>query len=345
MVCFNQVWFADDSVGVGVLVDVKVWWEVLNRIGPLYGYHPKAEKTILILKDESLLQKAEELFGPDNVKITVEGSRHIGAVIGTGNFKERFVNSKIEKWAEDVNILATFAEEEPQAALSAFNTGVSQRWKFVQRTVPGISHLFQPLEDAIRHSLIPAICGREVSDLERRLLAIPYRYGGLGIQNPVNMANREYDASIKITDSLTTLICEQEMDLSKLNKESAIKAKQELRVAKENFLQNEFNQISAQLNEKEKRLLLAACEKGASSWLSALPLKRLGYSLNKQEFRDALCLPYGWTIPNTPTHCGCGDRNSLDHILTCKRGGFVAMWHNVLRNTPLRGRFHETGVC
>ena len=90
------------------------------------------------------------------------------------------------------------------------------------------------------------------------------------------------------------------------------------------------------MDDKAKRLVLAAREKGASSWLSALPLKKRVYVLNKQEFRDALCLRYGWPIPSTPLHSGCGKRNSLDHVLTCKKGGYVNLRHNVLRNTEAR---------
>ena len=30
-------------------------------------------------------------------------------------------------------------------------------------------------------------------------------------------------------------------------------------------------------------------EKGASTWLTALPLQEQGFTLNKQEFQDALC--------------------------------------------------------
>ena len=33
-------------------------------------------------------------------------------------------------------------------------------------------------------------------------------------------------------------------------------------------------------------------EKGASLWLSVLPLDEFGFSLHKGEFRDALCLRY-----------------------------------------------------
>merc|ERR1712240_690758 len=75
-----------------------------------------------------------------------------------------------------------------------------------------------------------------------------------------------------------------------------------------------------------------AQEKGASSWLSALPIKALGYVLNKQEFRDSICLRYGWSIPDTPAYCQCGKKNSLDHTLSCPNGGYTIMQHNGIRD-------------
>ena len=333
-----QVWFADDSIGAGMLVDLKVWWDHLNRIGPAYGYFPKYSKTHLILKNPDMLERAKELFGDEanGVKFTVEGKRHLGAAIGSIDFKEKYVNEKVEKWVNDVTQLADIARDEPQVALSAYNTGLSQRWKFVQRTIPSIAELFEPLETAIRHELIPALCGREVSDTERRIFALPYRYGGLGILNPTQTAEREYRASKEITAPLTDLIYQQDMDLTHLNREAVSEKKAEMMKAKEEALKLEHESVMIELDIKAKRLLEAACEKGASSWLSALPLRRLGYIMNKQEFRDAIRLRYGWSIPGTPKHCACGQLNSVDHILICKKGGYVTMRHNVLRDTEAK---------
>ena len=85
-------------------------------------------------------------------------------------------------------------------------------------------------------------------------------------------------------------------------------------------------------DEKKRRNLELAGEKGAGAWLTALPLQSMGYTLNKQEFRDAVCLRYGWKIPNTPSFCGCGKKNSVDHTLNCKLGGYVTMRHNNIRD-------------
>merc|ERR1711874_163771 len=114
-------------------------------------------------------------------KITTEGHRHIGAALGSQSFKEEYVKMKVECWVKDINNLAEIAQEEPQAALSAFNIGLSKRWTFLQRTDHDISKLFQPLENAIWDSLI---CGREVTEDQRRMLSLPYRYGGVRNEKP-----------------------------------------------------------------------------------------------------------------------------------------------------------------
>ena len=113
---------------------------------------------------------------------------------------------KVNSWIKDIQTLAEFAAEQPQAALCAFNSGVSQRWKYIQRTVNGSGVFLQPLEDAIRHILIPAICGKEVTDLERRVLSMPYRQWGLGLLDPASNAQFEYESSVYITEPLTSVI-------------------------------------------------------------------------------------------------------------------------------------------
>ena len=41
-----------------------------------------------------------------------------------------------------------------------------------------------------------------------------------------------------------------------------------------------------------QRVMLVNSEKGASSWLSALPIREHGFSLHKGAFIDAICLRY-----------------------------------------------------
>ena len=121
---------------------------------------------------------ARQTFAGTGVQITASGERHIGAALGSPEFKEKCAKDKVLKWVTDVIRLSEIAQEQPQAALSAYNTGLSQRWKFVQRTIRNISHLFDPLEDAIGQHLIPALIGNVRFGAEKNCLCISIWWNG-----------------------------------------------------------------------------------------------------------------------------------------------------------------------
>ena len=81
-----------------------------------------------------------------------------------------------------------------------------------------------------------------------------------------------------------------------------------------------------------QRVIEASSEKGASSWLSSLPIAEHGFALHKGAFRDALCLRYGWNPPNLPSLCTCGQHFTIKHALSCPQGGFMFVRHNELQN-------------
>ena len=64
------------------------------------------------------------------------------------------------------------------------------------------------------------------------------------------------------------------------------------------------------------KLALKACsEKGASSWVTAVPSFDHGTVLHKGEFTDSVYIRYGWQLPNLPTTCACGISFSVQHAL------------------------------
>ena len=62
-----------------------------------------------------------------------------------------------------------------------------------------------------------------------------------------------------------------------------------------------------------------ACAKGASSWLTSLPLAEEGYELHKDLFWDLIRLRYGFQLRRVPTKCECGSSFDLQHALSCKK--------------------------
>ena len=61
--------------------------------------------------------------------------------------------------------------------------------------------------------LIPAITERKYNQLDRNILALPVRLGGLGLENPSFEARREYTSSVKVTKPLMEQIVSQSHQL------------------------------------------------------------------------------------------------------------------------------------
>ena len=62
--------------------------------------------------------------------------------------------------------------------------------------------------------------------------------------------------------------------------------------------------------------------KGASTYLSTLPLKEEGHNLSKQEFWDLVKMRYEWPLSRFPNMCSWGAKHDHQHSLSCKKGGF-----------------------
>ena len=54
------------------------------------------------------------------------------------------------------------------------------------------------------------------------------------------------------------------------------------------------------LPEKTKRAVDLTAEKGASCWMTVIPVKEMDLNLNKREFKDAVNLRYDWQINDVP---------------------------------------------
>ena len=89
-----------------------------------------------------------------------------------------------------------------------------------------------------------------------------------------------------------------------------------------------LNMNNAQPFEPHPIPIDCAREPGALAWISAMPLEEHGFCLDKSSFRDALCLRYGWQLPNMSHKCACGIPLIVDHAMVCHKGGIPAQRHN-----------------
>ena len=105
-------------------------------------------------------------------------------------------------------------------------------------------------------------------------------------------------------------------------------------IVKERRMREEelLKEVMGTLNPEEQRKLKLAGERGASSWVTVYPILEFGFALHKRHFIDAVCLRYGWELKDVPLKCACGSVFSVDHALSCLKGGFVNGRHNEIRD-------------
>eukprot|EP00731_Ephydatia_muelleri_P000748 Em0001g748a len=151
-------------------------------------------------------------------------------------------------------------------------------------TVPNISTFFTPIEDIIMSNLIPSLTGRAPpGDLERLLLSLPPRIGGLGFTIPTNLSAIEFDASTTVTKPLYDLILQKKTHYPLSVIEAQIQAKKQLHQLKQQQTKDTVANLLPQLSEFFQRSMVLAQEKGASSWLTTLPISEHGFALHKEK--------------------------------------------------------------
>jgi len=165
---------------------------------------------------------------------------------------------------------------------------------------------------------VPAITVHATTHEERDLLELPVRLGGLGLVNPARTASQEYEASVKITSPLVRQIIKQAHEPPE---ETEIKTLQaSARREKDESLKMQCEQLRESLPSKSERAVELATEKGASNWLTVIPIKEKNFNLKKREFRDAIKLRYDWEIADQPAMCSCGDLFTVDPAIVCRPG-------------------------
>ena len=224
--------------------------------------------------------------------------------------------------------MSQIATTEPQAVYAAFTYAFKHKLSYIMRTIPNAKDALSSIDDAVRLNLLPALMGGHIcTDEERLLFSLPPKLGGLGIPIFKLISDREYYYSRKLTESTIAVIkqqTQQETDVT----ENFRKVKNVIKKEKQTFNKTLLADIRKDMNEIQLRSNDLNQEIGSSNWLTTLPITDEGYVLNKQQFWDALRIRYNWEIPRLPSNCACGSKFELQHILSCKKGGFVIMRHN-----------------
>ena len=163
------------------------------------------------------------------------------------------------------------------------------------------------------------------------MISLPTKYGGLGIPIVQNIAKTEYLNSVKFTKRLTDQIINSNNEATN---ESNAKIKANIKKQRQELYKTTLANLRTHMSDQDKKTndLNQNQISGSYNWIQALPLKEFDYKLNKQQFWDALRIRYNWQLPNLPSECVCGADYNVQHALSCKKGGFITLRHNDIRD-------------
>ena len=332
----KQAWLADDSAGGGSIRGLHKWFLQLTAEGHKYGYFVNGSKSWLIVKNAEKMKEAKETFG-NTVKITQEGKRHLGAVIGSKEYKDVYCQEMVDNWTDELEKLTDIAKSQPQAAYIALTKAYKSKFTYFMRTIDGFEDYVGPIDTLMKEKFLPTIFDSEtpLTSPLSELLTVSPKHGGLGIPSLQRDSTSQFNASKIITANHVNSIVEQSCLMKTPDKPMKI-LKQELQHLKEVNVENMIKDIDQALPADTLRQVEQTRDKGASSWLNAIPFEDHGFSLNKQEFRDAIRLRYNMRLKNLPQKCACEQNFSVDHALCCKKGGFVAQRHDNVKDLLVR---------
>lgn len=327
----RQAAYADDMAGCGTIDQLKIWWDIIIKYGPYLGYHAKPSKSWLIVKTE-YEEYARNIFKGTGLQITTSGKRHLGAVVGTEDFKMEYVTEKVGEWIDELAELEKIARVEPHIAYCAYVSGIQHRYTYVLRTIPNIQEQLKKLDDAIDNHLLKHLFKDHlITPLERTWISLPARLGGLGIRIISEIAPSCYRNSRLMTNTLVDGIKHQH-DQEASVEQNERPAKAIITEEKKKQEEEKVEFVKSQLDSRRLKLYEAITEKGASNWLNSLPLRDHDFHLEKQKFWDTIHLRYGIELSRLPSKCACNADFNVEHALNCKKGGFVSTRHNDVRD-------------
>lgn len=363
--------FADDGQGSGHLIRCHAWTTLTHTFGASWGFYVNLSKTAVVVKPRCekiaralfqdlpdikiIVANNADLNSADSKEsdvdsdtketggrptMTTSGVRDLGAPLGSDSFTNGYVQSKVEKWREELSKLCDIAVSEPQAAYSFYAQCLSHKWMFLVRMVPGISQLMKPIEDLLGNRFIPLLFYEDANTLMmstdfRSWMEMPCRLSGLAIVNPTRVADIYYQDATAFLQPLVTAITlgpdgPKDWKYNKIADRERAKEMREMR-------NERWKEFAANLrdsaSDKHKRIMDLLKLPAASMWLTTRPLKEFDFVLNRRQFRDTMCSRYGLRPQGLRQVCQCGKPNDLDHPFSCPNGGFRTKVHNEIVQT------------
>ena len=183
-----QLWVADDNSAAGSFGTLKLYFNRLVVLGKPYGYHVQPNKCKLVTRSSNFLRAGAFFRTRSTAVALTTHARLLGSHLGSLEETEAWLGDQVATWSQRVTLLAAVTTEYPQSAYVALQRSLQLEWSYLQRTTPCSPALYQPIEDAIANTFIPAqfqLSAAHPSLPPRSLTRLPLKWGGMAIFDPV----------------------------------------------------------------------------------------------------------------------------------------------------------------
>ena len=138
--------------------------------------------------DERNVPRAKDYFRGMGIQV-VTGSQYLGRIVEEQAVEDRWIQEKVEGYAESVQTLAGVAHKHPQSAYAGLQKSLQQEWLFVQRVAPGIGEAFGPEEEEIAMAFLPELF-EGVGEVApgRAITRLPVKQEGMALPDPTRTA-------------------------------------------------------------------------------------------------------------------------------------------------------------
>ncbi|KAL7474683.1 hypothetical protein ACHAW6_000653, partial [Cyclotella cf. meneghiniana] len=225
--------------------------------------------------------------------------------------------------------LAAVASRFPHSAYAGLVSCLSAEWQYICRTVPEVGPCLATVENALHTKFIPAILdvdGPINNDL-RTLLGNGVKTGRLAIRDPTLAAASLYSTSVEAPDMLTGTLIRNEPINVEAHRNSVRAAGAKHRQTRCDGEVAFHTALMERSPPKVKKRMERAT--ATSAWLLTIPDRFSGTKLTKDKWLGNVAIRYGRHPADLPNHCdGCGVGLTLEHGLSCKRGGLVGICHD-----------------
>ena len=214
--------------------------------------------------------------------------------------------------------------------------------------IPDCALLFYPLLEALNDVFYPALFGSPVSQHEVQLFALPARFGGLGINDPVESAPWVFSSSREGASVLVNILHGMADFCLTDHLDHLVRSCREVASRRDANFQSVLTSVFGSLPPLTCCTVRRAFDFQTLGWLAVLPLACHQFDLSLQQFHDALSLRYHRPLEVMPSSCdGCDLEFSLLHTLDCCKGGLVTQHHNEMRNAlgDLAALAYQVVIC